>query len=77
MKNKKKEDFTEVETQVFLTPRELAKRWGMNPTSLSNWRSKNKGPKYVQLMGHKVLYSLEELEKFEKQNIVEVGTNAN
>jgi len=69
---KKKNDFTEVETEVFLTPRELAKRWSMHPTALSNWRSKNKGPKYVQLLGHKILYSLRELERFEKEQTVEV-----
>lgn len=32
-----------------LTTAELAKRWGMNPGTLRNWRSEGKGPRFVTL----------------------------
>ena len=52
-----------------LTPEELVERWSGRITegTLANWRSQNKGPKYVFLGG--VLYPIKEIEKYESQNL--------
>lgn len=49
----------------FLTPNELADRWKYSPGTLANRRSRGDGPTYI-IAGGKVLYPLEEIEKYEK-----------
>lgn len=51
---------------TYLTPKELATRWKMHPTSLGNWRVKGKGPRYIKL-GWRVLYLLADVEAYEKR----------
>lgn len=52
-----------------LTTVELAARWGMHPGSLVNWRTFQRGPKYIKL-GTEVRYRLEDVEAYEKKNVV-------
>lgn len=47
-----------------LTTNELAERWGLHPGTLENWRSLGGGPKFLKI-GRKVVYRIEEIEKFE------------
>lgn len=49
-----------------LTPIELAKRWGMSPVTLANWRVSGEGPKFIKI-GKKVLYSFSDIEAYEQQ----------
>jgi len=55
----------------FLTPAELCQRWRSKVTegTLANWRSRGSGPAYVKIEGG-ILYSLPEVEKFEKKNLI-------
>lgn len=48
-----------------LTTKQLAERWGMNPVSLSNWRIKGTGPRFIKI-GKLVFYPLDEVEAAEK-----------
>lgn len=49
---------------TFLTTKELADRWKTSPAYLANRRCGGHGPEYIKV-GSKVLYPLEEIEKFE------------
>lgn len=51
-----------------LTQDELAKRWKMARGTLSNWRVKGRGPKFLK-QGKEVIYLLSEVERYEKQNL--------
>ena len=50
---------------VFLTSKELAKRWKMSEGTLRNWRATSQGPKFVIIGVRNVLYPLESIEKYE------------
>jgi len=52
--------------QLNLTPKLLAKRWSLKTTTLRQWRWKDKGPPHFKI-GGRVLYRLEDIEKFEKE----------
>jgi hypothetical protein len=59
---------------VLLTPEELAKRWRMDPKTLSNWRVKGRGPEYLKLgagRNNKVLYPEDKVLAYERQHIKE------
>ena len=47
---------------------EVARRWGMSPRTLENWRWRGDGPPFLKV-GHKVLYRLEDIETYEKQSV--------
>jgi hypothetical protein len=49
----------------FLTTRELAKRWHLEPDTLKKWRIKGIGPLYHKL-GKGIRYNFEDIEEFEK-----------
>lgn len=52
-----------------LTPKELAKRWGMSVGTLCNQRSKGRGPVYIKLgngQTSQVRYRLEDIKQYEK-----------
>jgi len=51
----------------YLTATQLAKRWGIHPTTLARWRLKGHGPAYFRTPGF-VLYPLAEVEQYEKAN---------
>lgn len=56
--------------QIFLSPDELLERWRnrVEPRTLENWRTANTGPRYTKV-GGKILYSIEEVEKYEKEQL--------
>lgn len=61
-------------TPTFLTTEELAKRWKMNANTLRNLRFRGQGPTYFKptgTPGGRVLYRLEDVEAWEKQNMVD------
>lgn len=51
-----------------LTPQEVAVRLRTTVGTLSNWRIRGGGPRYIKL-GRKVLYPLAEIEAFEQRQI--------
>lgn len=57
-----------MKTQKYLTTIQLAERWQMHKQSLADWRVRGKGPVFVKL-GKKVLYALQDIELWEKENI--------
>jgi hypothetical protein len=59
-------------TRAHLTPAELAARWHIHPTTLSNWRMQGRGPAYVKLgagRNARVLYPTDEVEAYEKHGL--------
>jgi len=57
-----------------LTTTELAERWSLSEITLKKWRQKSIGPKYVKLGGRNVLYRIQDVIQYEKQNLVKTGT---
>ena len=53
----------------YLTATQLAQRWGLHPDTLMRWRKAGKGPAYFRTPGC-VLYSLAEVEQYEKANTI-------
>ena len=53
-----------------LTPQETADRLRMETKTLANWRNKRKGPPFRKF-GSKVLYPLDLLEQWERDQTVE------
>ena len=51
-----------------LTPSEAAARLRTTIGTLSNWRVRGEGPRYIKL-GRKVLYPLAEIEAFEQRHL--------
>ncbi|MEI8296227.1 MAG: helix-turn-helix domain-containing protein [Alphaproteobacteria bacterium] len=49
-----------------LTPDALAARWNITNGTLSQWRWNGKGPQFLKI-GRRVLYRIEDVEAFEKQ----------
>ena len=54
----------------YLQPRELAARWRgvVTLSTLDNWRSQNRGPRFVKI-GGRVLYPVAEVEAYERRNL--------
>ena len=52
---------------MYLTQRELARRWRMSERTLERWRSHGLGPRYTKIVG-KVIYSVEDVEIHEAQH---------
>ena len=52
--------------QKLLTPEDLADRWNLTETTLSQWRWNGCGPRYIK-MGKGIRYRLSEIERFEDQ----------
>lgn len=51
-----------------LTPQETAARLRTTIGTLSNWRVRGEGPRFIKL-GRKVLYPLAEIEAFEQRQL--------
>jgi len=51
----------------YLNPRQVEEIYGLNRRTLANLRWLKKGPSYVKL-GRQVLYPVEEIEKWIKEN---------
>lgn len=51
-----------------LTSKEAAERLRLHPNTLSNWRVKGEGPRFIKL-GRKVLYPINEIEAYERRSL--------
>ncbi len=60
----------------YLTPQALAERWCgvVTLATLSNWRSAGRGPRFLKA-GGRVLYPLQEVERFEQRNMRGIPNN--
>ena len=60
----------------YLQPRELAARWRgvVTLSTLDNWRSQNRGPRFVKI-GGRVLYPVAEVEAYELRNLRGIPNN--
>ena len=56
------------EKEIHLTPENLAERWNVPLTTLSQWRWNGRGPHYLKL-GKRIAYRLQEVEDFEKTKL--------
>lgn len=52
----------------FLTTKELAERWKFSEHTLAVWRFRGKGPNFHKKGYKKVVYFLEDIKNFEKEN---------
>lgn len=55
---------------LHLTPEEVAARLRLKVKTLEGWRNRRKGPPY-QKFGKRVLYPLDKLEAWEKDQLVQ------
>jgi hypothetical protein len=56
---------------VFLTPQQLASRWGLRPATLADWRVKGQGPRFLKpgrTLKARVRYRLDDIEAWEQAN---------
>ena len=51
-----------------LTAKHLARRWHISHRTLERWRSENRGPPYLRVMG-RVLYRLSDIETYETAHL--------
>jgi predicted site-specific integrase-resolvase len=51
-----------------LNQKQLAERWNVSPRTLERWRWLGQGPVYLKL-GGRVIYRLDEIEKFEAERL--------
>lgn len=54
--------------EIRLTPEDLAERWKVPTTTLSQWRWNGKGPQFIRLGKH-IVYRLQDVELFEEQKL--------
>lgn len=59
--------------RVNLTPEQLAARLHLKPQTLANWRCIGLGPRFIKF-GKKVLYPIDEVEKWERANLHSAST---
>lgn len=62
------------ENPTYLEPREVADRFKISENTLAGWRKKNSGPDYKKF-GGKILYLLEDVIKYEKENTVKLNND--
>lgn len=55
-----------------LTTKLLARRWHLSFRSIERWRALGLGPRYLRYRG-RVLYRLEDVERFEREHLREPG----
>ena len=53
----------------FMTTEQLAERWKIHRRTLSRWRTKGVGPKYIQI-GHRALYPMAEIFKVKSKTLL-------
>jgi len=56
-----------------LTPEELASKWNISESTLSQWRWTGKGPKFVKI-ARQITYKIKEIEAFEDKKTRESTT---
>ena len=49
---------------------EAAQRLGLHPRTLDNWRSQQRGPRYIRL-GRRIVYRLSDLQSYMDKRVVE------
>lgn len=54
--------------KTYLTTKELASRWGFSEQTIAQWRFRNKGPKYERKGYRTVIYFIDDITEFERQN---------
>lgn len=56
-------------SDTFLSPQQLAKRWGgaVSSATLANWRAKKRGPSFVKV-GTRIRYRLSDVLAYEAEN---------
>jgi predicted DNA-binding transcriptional regulator AlpA len=47
---------------------------GICPRTLDNWRSQGRGPTYIRVGGRRIVYRIEDLERYLEDGIVGAGT---
>ena len=47
----------------------LARRWGISPRTLEQWRWRGEGPQFLKI-GSAVRYRLEDIEAYEQQHLL-------
>ena len=52
----------------YLTTKELSQRWKLNHNTIEHWRTNGFGPHFIKI-GRKILYSLDSIIAFERENI--------
>ena len=57
----------------YLTRRQVGEIFGISPKWLANLNSQGKGPRYLKL-GKKVLYRVQDVEKWIEENALKVKT---
>ncbi|WP_164658268.1 DNA-binding protein [Tropicibacter sp. Alg240-R139] len=57
----------------FLTPNQLAARWGTTYAALAVMRYRQQGPNWIKPMKKKVLYPIEEVEAYEQRTALNIG----
>lgn len=50
-----------------LHPADVARRYGITPEALSNWRLKRKGPPFIRISPHRVMYRLQDVLQWEQE----------
>ncbi|MBF0177964.1 MAG: helix-turn-helix domain-containing protein [Magnetococcales bacterium] len=58
-----------------INPFQLARRWGINPRTLQNWRCKDKGPAYLKIGGH-IMYRENDIEQYEAEHHVHTNNTS-
>lgn len=58
--------------KIFLTQKDLFDRWSISIRTLEGWRYRGIGPVYTKI-GARILYPIDEVEKFEAAGIVKTG----
>lgn len=53
--------------EIYLTEKDLAKKWGLSPKTLQRWRWLNTGPDYIKI-GNRIRYTSEGIKNFEEEN---------
>ena len=51
-----------------LTPEQLAQRWEVTTKTLSQWRWRGSGPRFLKI-GRKITYPFEDIKKFERTKL--------
>ena len=57
---------TDVNSNTYLTTKELSKLWNINPNTIEHWRTQGFVPEFIRI-GRKILYSLDSIIAFENK----------
>lgn len=64
-------------TKKLLTDIEAAEYLGISPGTLRNWRSHNRGPRYIRLGSRAIRYAFDDLDQHIDENAVATGAHVN